>query len=165
MSALAVRPAQREDADALFSAWLALRTYYASVDRRIIPAPVSRDEFLAAYAELLARPTSASFVAVEGKQLVGFISGGIEPNQPDRLPDQHVGIGQFYVAESHRRHGLGTSLFRALASWAESQDGVSHFEMPVLALDREAGAFWRSLGFTPFIERLWGPLGGTEDGP
>jgi len=32
----------------------------------------------------------------------------------------------------------------------------------VLARDEAAAAFWRSLGFAPFIERLWAPLPGTS---
>jgi len=162
MSEVKVRPAQIDDAESVFVAWQALRAYYASVDRRIIPAPVGREEFAAAYAALLARPVAASFVAIDGKRLVGFISGAIEQNQPDRLPERHVAVGQLYVAESHRRRGLGLQLFQAIADWASAQDGVSHFEMPVLAADAEAMSFWQSIGFSPFIQRLWAPLSAPE---
>jgi hypothetical protein len=30
--------------------------------------------------------------------------------------------------------------------------------MTVLNADAEAEQFWRALGFTPFIQRLWAPL-------
>ncbi len=162
MTRVAVREARIEDAEPVFHAWQALRAYYASVDRRIIPAPIVREEFVAAYAERLASPGAASFVAVEGTRLVGFISATVAQNQPDRLPEQHVAVGQLYVAESHRRQGLGVELFRAVAAWASAQEGVSHFEMPVLAADAEAMNFWRSIGFSPFIQRLWAPLSAPE---
>jgi GNAT superfamily N-acetyltransferase len=162
MSGVEVRAAQVEDADRVFAAWQALRGYYASVDRRINPAPIGRDEFIAAYQQRLGRPVAASFVAVDGKRLAGFISGAIEQNQPDRLPESYVAVGQLYVAEAYRRQGLGQRLFQAIADWASQQNGVSHLEMPVLAADTEAMNFWQSIGFTPFIQRLWAPLSAPE---
>lgn len=152
-----VRPAQAGDAAGVFQAWEALRKHYAALDPRIVPAPVSPEEFEDAFAERLAIATSAAFVAVEEHAVVGFISGIIEQNQPDRLPERHATVGHLFVDPAHRRDGIGRKLFEALAAWARSQE-VAHFEMPVLAADREAGKFWQSIGFTPFIERLWAPL-------
>lgn len=157
-----VRPAQRGDGAHLYDAWQRLRNYYASVDRRIIPAPVSREEFVADFERRLTRPDSATFIASEKKRVVGFISGNIELNQPDRLPERHATVGNLFVDVAHRRNGLGRGLFESLAAWARAQEGVSHFEMPVLAADDEAVHFWQSLGFTPFILRLWAPLSAPE---
>lgn len=162
MTSVTVRQARIEDIDQVFAAWQALRGYYASVDRRIIPAPVTKEEFGAAYRDRLEEPTAASFLAIDGGRLVGFISAAIAQNQPDRLPEHHIAVGQLYVAESHRRQGLGVQLFRAIADWASLQDGASHFEMPVLAADAEAMNFWQSIGFTPFIQRLWAPLSAPD---
>jgi len=160
--AVAVRLARVSDGAALFEAWQALRQHYAAIDRRIIPAAVSREEFLAGFALRLAELQSADFVAVEGGAVVGFISGRIEANQPDRLPERHATVGHLYVDAAHRRSGLGRRLFEAIAAWALAQDGVSHFEMPVLAADPEAVHFWQAIGFSPFIERLWAPLSAPE---
>jgi ribosomal protein S18 acetylase RimI-like enzyme len=153
-----IRPATPADAEGLFRAWDTLRLYNASLDSRIQPTPVSAADFSAGLRESLSRETSAAFVAEEGKKVVGFSSGTIQPNQPDRLPERMAVVGYLYVAPEARRQGLGRRLFDAFASWARAQDGVSHVEMPVLASDHEAVAFWRSIGFEPFIQRLWAPL-------
>jgi hypothetical protein len=34
--------------------------------------------------------------------------------------------------------------------------------MAVLSADAAAAGFWRSIGFSPFIERLWAPLSAPE---
>lgn len=159
-----VRAARPSDGAALFAAWSDLRAHYAAADRRIIPAPVQEDEFLAGLDEIFGRKTSAAFVADDEGRLVGFISGGIEANQPDRLPARHATVGYLYVEPEYRRLGLGRLLFQEFARWAQSHEGVSHFEMAVLAADHHAEPFWRSLGFTPFIQRLWAPLS-AADGP
>jgi len=160
---LKVREADISDGPALYTRWQALRSYNASVDRRIIPAPVSEPEFIAGLELILARTTSATFVAEDEGVIVGFISGGVEANQADRLPEHHVTIGYLYVEPAYRRMGLGKQLFQAVASWAADREDVSHFEMTVLAGDTTAEPFWRSLGFLPFIQRLWAPLSVVDD--
>lgn len=158
----AVRPASMDDATGLFHAWQRLRNHNASIDRRFIPAPVTQDEFVADLAELLQRSQSAAYVAECSNGLAGFISGRVERNQPDRLPETHVTVGYLWVEERYRRQGIARGLFAAIAEWARTQDGVAHFEMAVLGADVSAAAFWRSIGFAPFIERLWAPLSAPE---
>ncbi len=135
----------------------------ASTDARIVPAPVSEIEFAAGLREVLAGPTGTVFVAELEGRLAGFIRAGVEHNAPDRLPEHHVGIGYLYVEPSARRQGVGRRLFEAVREWAASQEGVAHFEMTVLNEDGQAEAFWRSLGFSPFIQRLWAPMAADEE--
>jgi len=156
-----IRPARLADAAGMYRAWQALRQYNAGRDPRIVPTPVSEEEFVVAVREILARSTSAAFVAENGGKVVGFVSVSVEAGQPDRLPERHATIGYVYVDSAHRRGGVGRQLFEAVAGWASKQDGVSHMEMAVIAGDTEAAAFWQSIGFTPFIQRLWAPLDGA----
>jgi len=162
IAAVVVRRAEAGDGPAFYQAWQAIRLHYASTDRRIIPAPVSQQEFVAGFRERLARPESVDFVAMAKEHIIGFVSGRIEENQPDRLPERHATVGHLYVDATYRRGGVGRRLFEAMATWAREEDGVSHFEMPVLVADPGARAFLESLGFTPFIQRLWAPLSAPE---
>ena len=157
-----VRPARADDGPALFAAWQRARQHNAAADRRIIPAPVAAEEFKVEFEHSLARSESATFVAEWAGRLVGFISGGIERNPPDRLPPAHATIGYLYVDEFHRRRGVASALFGAVAGWANQREEVSHYEMAVISSDETAAAFWRAIGFTPFISRLWAPLSAGE---
>jgi len=157
-----VRAAAAADGARLFHAWQHLRTHNASIDRRVIPAPVTQTDFVADLERLLVRPRTAAFVAESDGGLAGFISGGIEANLPDRLPALHATVGYLWVEERFRRQGIARALFSEVAAWAVKQEGVGHFEMAVLAADEPAAGFWRSIGFTPFIERLWAPLSAPE---
>ena len=153
-----VRRATRADASALYAHWSELRRYNASIDPRVLPVPVAADDFAAGLDAVLARDSSVAFVAeLEGK-LAGFISGGVERNHPDRLPELHATVGYLWVASTARRNGIGGKLFAAVCDWAGTQQGVAHLEMTVLSADEDAAAFWRSMGFSPFIERVWAPL-------
>lgn len=155
---VSVRQARPADGAHLYALWEGVRGYNASVDPRIIPAPVALDEFLASFQQSRGRAWSAAFVAEAESQLIGFITGGIEANPSDRLPERHGTVGYLYVADDFRRQGVGRRLFEALSQWVAAREGVSHFEMTVLAADLAASEFWRSIGFSPFIERLWAPL-------
>jgi ribosomal protein S18 acetylase RimI-like enzyme len=150
------------DGSALFGLWQNLRQHNAGMDRRVIPAPVSESEFIADFAQMLERPRSAAFVAEQSGVLAGFIAGTIERNLPDRLPEQHATVGYLWVDQRFRRMGIARSLFAQVAEWARAQEGVDHFEMAVLTADESAAGFWRSIGFSPFIERLWAPLSAPE---
>lgn len=157
-----VRPAAAADASHLFGAWQRLQLHNATVDRRVMPAPVTEAEFQSDFTALLQRPHSATFVAEHEGALAGFISGRVERNQPDRLPAEHVTVGYLWVEDRVRRLGIARALFSEISAWARTREGVSHFEMAVLAADQSAAAFWRSIGFVPFIERLWAPLSAPE---
>jgi GNAT superfamily N-acetyltransferase len=153
-----VRRAEPTDSARLYIAWQQMRQHNATHDHRIVLAPVSEADFAAGLYESLSRPGATTLVAESGNTLVGFVSASVVANTPDRLPERHVSIGYIFVDPDHRRAGLGRVLIDAVRAWAEEQDGVAHLEMPVVAADAEAAAFWRSVGFTPFIERLWAPL-------
>lgn len=155
---IAVRHAERADAPALYHAWQALRQHHTESDSRIMLAPVSEPEFAAGLDASIARPSAATLVAMDDKRLVGFVTASVAANQPDRLPERYVTIGYLWVEPQRRRAGIARQLFDAISAWARTQEGVIHFEMPVLEMDAGAAAFWRSIGFTPFIKRLWAPL-------
>lgn len=149
-----VRRATLKDAAALYLQWTELRRYNASIDPRVVPVPVDADDFAAGLKDVLARDTSVAFVAEADGEITGFISGGVERNHPDRLPEMHATVGYLWVAQSARRKGIGRQLFAAVCDWARGREGISHLEMTVLSADQEAAAFWRSMGFSPFIERV-----------
>jgi GNAT superfamily N-acetyltransferase len=162
VTTFSVRDAREEDAPPLYAAWQRLRAHNEQVDRRVISAPVSELEFVNDFRQRLARPRSVAFVAEVAGELAGFIAGNVERNQPDRLPEEHATVGYLWVADQYRRRGIARALFERVADWARGQEGVAHFEMAVLTADSDAAGFWRSIGFTPFIERLWAPLSAPE---
>ena len=153
-----IRRAHPDDAPALYDAWEALRRHYATADERVIYDPVSREEFVAAVGPTLLRPDSVTFIALDGERVSGFVTGAIEVNLPDRLPERYARVGQLYVEPGSRHEKLGRRLVAEFAAWAARHEGISHMEMSVLAEDSGAAPFWRSLGFQTYIERVWAPV-------
>ncbi len=154
---ITIRPGRAEDAHGLYGAWESSRRNDAGHDPRIVLQQVDQDDFVRDYLARLDRPGSMSFVADDDGRVVGMASVALEASPPGRAPSQHATIGYLYVDPSHRRQGVARRLYEAVASWAE-KEGADHLEMTVLAANRDAAAFWQSIGFTPFIERLYAPL-------
>ncbi len=155
---IAYRPARVSDAQRLYGPWLMMRRHNASHDVRIELADVTEEEFTAGLAESLARPGATVIVADDGDAIAGFLSASVVGSAPDRVPDRHVSVGYIFVEPEFRRRGIAAALMNAAREWAARQPGVTHLEMPVLAADIEAAAFWQSAGFSPFIQRLWSSL-------
>lgn len=153
-----IRPATSSDGPAVYALWDQIRHNDADLDDRIVTMPIEERAFLADWSVQLARNTSHTFVASEDDALTGFVTVAIEAGAPGRLPERHATIGYLYVDPGHRGSGLGRKLFDAARAWAADQEGIEHLEMSVLAGNKAAEGFWRSLGFSPFIERLWAPL-------
>ena len=59
-------------------------------------------------------PDAAVFVAEDGADIVGRLSLSRDPHPASR----HVADLGLMVAESHRRHGLGTALLSQAVEWA-----------------------------------------------
>lgn len=159
-----IRHVTAEDIPGMYRAWQEMRQHNASLDSRIVLVPVTEGEFAVAVREVMDRPASVAFVAEDGGQVAGFITGAVEQNQPDRLPERHVTVGYLYVDPRHRRSGIARSLVESVKGWAAKQDGVNHLEMVVLSHDDSAARFWQAVGFAPFIQRLWAPLDAGGDG-
>ena len=58
----------------------------------------------------------------DGGSLAGFLEAGLRSTAEGCKESHPVGyVEGWYVAEKHRRHGVGTELLRAAEDWARSQ--------------------------------------------
>ncbi|WP_406106598.1 GNAT family N-acetyltransferase [Streptomyces sp. NBC_01003] len=93
-------------------------------------------------ARFLRAPGHHLFLAYEGDEPVGFVSG-IETVHPDKGVEMF--LYELSVAEAHRRRGIGRSLVEALATLARERGcygmwvGVDTDNEPALATYRGAG--------------------------
>ena len=65
----------------------------------------------------------------------------------------HGKILDLFVASSHRRSGIATTLFRATEDWLNKRD-ILRIHLSVACLNTEAIAFWSHLGFSDLVLEL-----------
>jgi RimJ/RimL family protein N-acetyltransferase len=87
-------------------------------------------------------PDAAVFVAEDGGEIVGRLSLSRDPHPASR----HVADLGLMVAESHRRHGLGTALLSQAVEWARASD-VRKLELHVFPWNEPALGLYASFGF------------------
>ena len=87
-------------------------------------------------------PDAAVFVAEDGGDIVGRLSLSRDPHPASR----HVADLGLMVAESHRRHGLGTALLSQAVEWARAS-GVRKLELHVFPWNEGAIALYEAVGF------------------
>jgi len=87
-------------------------------------------------------PDAAVFVAEDGADIVGRLSLSRDPHPASR----HVADLGLMVAESHRRHGLGTALLSQAVEWARAS-GVRKLELHVFPWNEPALGLYTSFGF------------------
>jgi ribosomal protein S18 acetylase RimI-like enzyme len=86
-------------------------------------------------------------VAVDGAELVGFVTGRVDPGD-GLLPCLAGESNAFYVRPDAHGRGLSRRLATAAVDRLRARD-VWTVRNLVCAEDRAAQAFWRSLGFEP----------------
>lgn len=91
--------------------------------------------------------TWATFVAVDGDELVGLASG-YDGDENVRAPSDapYASLMQMWVDPRHRRHGLARALANAVVAWARDR-GIGRVRLHVVLSETGAVALYRSLGF------------------
>jgi ribosomal protein S18 acetylase RimI-like enzyme len=88
------------------------------------------------------------------EEIVGFHLSQITPVQPVFRHGRTGYITDLVVASRARRRGIATLLARDAIEWFRCHD-ISAVQIHVLCTNEPAQAFWRGLGFRPYMDRLW----------
>jgi ribosomal protein S18 acetylase RimI-like enzyme len=144
-----VRRAQERDLGHLVDLFCALgdagtaadRRYQLRNDARATAERIIRERWLGS------DQSYTAWVAVgDGNELVGYIATRMtEPHMVLEEPSTLI-ITDTFVTATHRRRGVGRALVGAVFEHARL-DGVTAIDVGTLALDTQAVAFWRGLGF------------------
>lgn len=143
-----IRPARRSDLEPLLDLWEALQNNGRAADPRYAPTLDARQHMrpyvLGSWFHT--DPFPHALVWEEHGQLAGFLSAFPRVAVPvvDLAPTAR--IGDLYVADSHRRRGIGRALVDDLRRRTRAA-GYPRLEVGTLSADARAQAFWRALGF------------------
>ncbi len=158
--AVTVRMGRQSDLEAIGGLWEQLIAFHTQLDRRFLTAKGARESFLRHISGTILRsPDHALIVAEVDGEVAGFLIAKLEYGGPIFLNPNFGYITDACVDEAHRRLGLGHRLFDAARQWFRAR-GMTNIRVSVATENPVACAFWRDLGFRPFMERLWYDLDG-----
>ncbi len=132
-----IRPALDED-------WPRVHPFFAAIveagETYAYPDGTTSGEAKALWME---PPPAATFVAVEGDEVVGSAKAG--PNRPGR--GSHVSTASFMVNPAHQGRGVGRALGEHVLAWARAEGYRSMQFNAVVETNTAAVGLWQDLGF------------------
>lgn len=135
--------------------WEELMDYHLRLDERFKRGDKSRDAFLRYLKNTTLRsPDHFLYVAERDGAMVGFLIGRIEYGGPIFENPDFGYITDACVAPACRRTGVGKLLFDEARAWFRKRN-LPCVRVSVSTENEAAMAFWREVGFRPFMERLW----------
>ena len=142
-----IRLAEAVDAERIGELWAEMVAYHTQLDAQTFRAAKTGAELYAS--GILSRLNDADarvlVVEIEG-EVVGFVNGVIANITTEMFMPLRCGLlCDIYLKECYRRQGIGRQLVERLTLWLRSR-GVRSFEWHVSARNREALAFWKSIG-------------------
>lgn len=126
---MTIRVMTMDDYDRVYALWMSCKNMGFN----------NLDDSREGIARYLARNPAASFVALEGEELVGVILGGHDGRRGF--------IHHMAAAESHRRRGIGSALVEHCLS-ALKEEGIHKAALLVFTYNEAGNAFLEKQGFT-----------------
>jgi diamine N-acetyltransferase len=158
--AITIRPAVLADYDGLCALWTVLDELHRIALPHMFRVPVGPRRQVGYVRSLIDGPDSTLLVAEAGDgALLGFLTVilRVAPAMSIRPERRYGEIDNLVVEPSHRRTGIGRSLMEAAERWAESR-GLNSLDLGVHAFNREALAFYQSVGFSTRLRLLSRPV-------
>lgn len=101
-----------------------------------------------AFLHNVSHPGCLQLGAFEDEQLVGFVRASLWEESGMVKGVRTVCLDDIYVLPSHRRKGVATKLFTAVAEWAKAQSAV-RLELHTWDFNKTAIAMYQVMGMTP----------------
>jgi ribosomal protein S18 acetylase RimI-like enzyme len=162
-SPVRIRMAVATDLPVLAALWMEFLDFNARFDARFTRAPEGHEAWVADTASALEDPSSLVLVAESGGEVVGFLTAALREHPPMVLNRAHGFVRELGVTGRARRLGVGSALYREAESWLRER-GVPVVELHVAARNPVSMAFWRAMGFEPYVERMAKDMSPAREG-
>ena len=158
-----IRPAAREDIDAMAELWTEFMDFHAARDPWFKRSESGHNSFAEFIRERIEDEKSIVLVAEADGKVVGHALAMITPRLPVFEPVEFAQIMDVAVAETHRRLGIGAKLVQEMMRIFRER-GIHRVEVGAANTNEVATAFWRKMGFTPYMQKSWLSIGVTDAG-
>jgi ribosomal protein S18 acetylase RimI-like enzyme len=152
-----VRPGTETDVPGMLRLWREMMDFHARVEPRFRPGPSPGAEqawHLHLREHIFGHDEWCVLVAEEDGRLIGQVLGRLVEPAPVFEPGRYGEVTDIVVHPSARRRGVGRALFAKLAAWFRER-GADHVELRVAHRNPASQAFWRAMGGTDYMDRLW----------
>lgn len=151
---ITVRPAKKQDIDAIIELWKELMAFHRAKDFFFERAPDAEKIFARYVEDNIASETACVFGAIVDEQLAGYCQGKRDKHPPILAQPDYGQILDVAVTAEHRRTGVGQRLIEALQDWF-CRNGIHRIEVRHWKFNEIGSRFRRKMGFEPYLETLY----------
>jgi ribosomal protein S18 acetylase RimI-like enzyme len=159
--AVNIREATKRDIEAIAALWRQLMEYHAGLDAAFAVRPGAERLFRKYVMKWIKSRGALTLVASDAGKVVAYCATVVE-EFPAAFPPARAGIvADLIVDGAHRRRGIGRMLVETARMWLLGQ-GVTTMRLRAAAVNGDALAFWRALGFKDFTIMMTRDISGGE---
>lgn len=156
---ITIRPMDSKDYEAFDAMYASLNDLHVARHPDIFQHVNGHIHTRESYAELLADPYEAVFIAEWDGQPAGFIQLAVRDIEdiPVMIACRQVVVNSLYVHPEFRRHGLGELLMATGEEWAREM-GASSLMLNVYDFNTAARGLYEKLGYQNLSRKMMKPL-------
>lgn len=149
-----IREAVENDLAAMAELWKEMMDFHKEGDRFFTRTATGHQEWIKFVTDHISKETSCVLVAECNGRIVGHSLAFISEYPPVLTTKQYGLFQELAVTADYRRCGVGESLFDKTLKWFRDS-GIKRMEVKVFVHNELSTAFWRKMGFKPYIEILY----------
>lgn len=148
-----IKQATSDDLATIADMWSESAIYHARIEPRFQYASDLVRPIESFFSKMLESETGYILVALDGKEIVGYISSFIQERAPIHAVRKIGFVDGLFVKPHVRRQGIGRQLWHTLLEWLEEHD-IPKIQLTVASKNPVAMKFWQRMGFTDIMYRL-----------
>ena len=145
-----IRKATLDDLEQIKDLKLQAKASEARYNPSLAPVEDNREMYLRYLRNDLTSEDRAVFVATDGDEAVGVITGRIHTTLPIRVRRRQGNISNLFVAPQHREKGVAAKLVAELLRWFRGE-GIADVYLGVHCGNAPALKMFRELGFQDYL--------------
>jgi ribosomal protein S18 acetylase RimI-like enzyme len=147
---ITIRKATTKDVPVIVELWKELMDFHKKLDPIFTRATSGHERFAEFLTRYIDSSDSCVFVAMNGKNPVGYCLIKILNSPPWLKKRQYGELSNIAVTRKYQRHGIGKKLVKKVRQWCVKR-GVNRIEARYSTENQAASAFWAKVGFRPFL--------------
>jgi GNAT superfamily N-acetyltransferase len=148
---IVVRRAAAKDIPAMVELWKEYMEFHRAAGSPYAMKDDGPKRWAESASEHIASDKSCVLVAESSGRVIGMAVSHVTRRPPVIKQDRYGTIVDVAVTERFRCKGIGQRLFEETKKWFSDHE-INRIELRVLTSNPTASAFWRQMGFKPYIE-------------
>ena len=154
METIRIREAVKNDVATMVELWKEMMDFHKERDKLFTRKDIGHKGWIEFVTDHMSKEDSCVFVAELDGQIVGHCLGFLSDYPPVITIERYGKFQELAVMADYRRCGVGKELVKKMLIWF-SEQGMKRIEVNVSVHNELSTAFWRKIGFSPYLETLY----------